>query len=159
METIRNWALGLCTAAIGSTVLLALVPKRGVGKLLPVLASAFLLCLLVAPLASIAELPALSLEKAPVEIQDGMLTDRLNRQMRDQMETAASSIADTVLQAYGYAAKKVTIGTDISAEGYIYMDRITVYVDKENAAHAGAIRTLLQQRFGVSVTVEEWIYE
>ena len=155
MENIRAWAMGMCAAALVGAILLSLTPKNGIGKLLSVLTSVFFLTVLVAPLSSLTSLPPFSLQEAPQEVQDGMLTERYRRQLQKQMEDAAFSVADSVLSAYGYHADEVEIGTDISEEGYIYMDSITVFVDSKNAAHSVAIGTLLENRFGIPVTVKE----
>lgn len=152
MEFVRTWALVICSAAIGCTLLLLLVPKNSLGKLFSVLASLFFLCCLITPFLSLTELPELSVKTTSSETEEELI-QRVNEQMKMQIREAVETISRDVLSSYGYAAEKVEIRTDTSAEGYIYMNGVIVYVDNENAVHGIAIRTLLEQRLGVIVEV------
>ena len=49
MDAVRSWAIALCAAAIGCTLLQILAPKDGMGRIFKLLIAAFFLCCLAAP--------------------------------------------------------------------------------------------------------------
>ena len=52
MEELKKWALGVCAAAIFSSVVYALVPKGNMQKIMRCVAAAAVICALVFPLAN-----------------------------------------------------------------------------------------------------------
>ena len=52
MEELKKWALGVCTAAIFSSVIYALVPKGNTQKIMRCVTALAVICALVFPLAS-----------------------------------------------------------------------------------------------------------
>ena len=52
MEELKKWALGVCTAAIFSSVIYALVPKGNMQKIMRCVTALAVICALVFPLAS-----------------------------------------------------------------------------------------------------------
>ncbi len=155
MEAVRSWAIGLCVAAVGCAVLQLLAPKGGLGKLYHLLTAAFFLCCLVFPILAFQNLPELSIDTLPEEIQQSMLEERIRQQLVEQIDEALQTTTAQVLESYGFQAEKVVANTTTSEEGGIYMDSVTVYLDKENVRHALTIRLLLEQRLGVTVTIAD----
>lgn len=52
MEELKKWALGVCAAAIFSSVIYALVPKGNMQKIMRCVTALAVICALVFPLAS-----------------------------------------------------------------------------------------------------------
>ena len=73
MNSITQWAAGLCVAAVGCTALQMLAPKGGLGKLFRLLIAAFFLCCMVSPLLSLKDIRALSVDKLPEEVSASLV--------------------------------------------------------------------------------------
>ncbi len=50
MDTVREWAIGLCAVAVAGAAMQGLIPKKGIGGTFRVLLTAFFLCVFTAPL-------------------------------------------------------------------------------------------------------------
>ena len=50
MDGIKAWAIALCAAAVGCSLLHMLAPKGGMGRLFKLIIAAFFLCCMIAPL-------------------------------------------------------------------------------------------------------------
>ncbi len=155
MEAVRGWAIGLCAAAVGCTVLQMLAPKGGLGKLFHLLTAAFFLCCLLFPVLTFKNLPELDISSLPEDIQSSMLEDRIQQQLLTQIDESLQTVTAQALESYGFSAEKVVANTTTSEEGGIYMDSVTVYLDKQNLKHGINIRLLLEQRLGVTVRIKE----
>ena len=62
MDGIKAWAIALCAAAVGCSLLHMLAPKGGMGRLFKLIIAAFFLCCMIAPLMNLKSmtLPELS---------------------------------------------------------------------------------------------------
>ena len=61
MNSVSQWAAGLCVAAVGCTALQMLAPKGGLGKLFRLIIAAFFLCCMASPLLSLKDIRGLSI--------------------------------------------------------------------------------------------------
>lgn len=154
MGDIRQWAAALCAAAIGCTILKALAPKGGAGRLFHMMIAAFCLCCMVSPLLSLRSLSLSDLPDVSSASPDSALSQRVEEQMADQMEAAVMSLCQRYLKNYNVTVEKVAVHTDTSADGRIYISHVTLYLDKQNAAGAWTARQLMEQQLGVTVEVE-----
>ena len=152
MDAIREWAIGLCAAAIAVAAMQGLIPKKGSGTTFRVMLTAFFLCVFTAPLLTVQGIPKLNLSTLPGEVQNELLADTVDRQLRAQVSAAVEEIVDGVLSSYGVTAEKVETNTDIAADGGIYIDCVRVTTSGQ-VGGAATLRRRLETRLGVPVTV------
>ena len=148
MDAVRSWAIALCAAAIGCTLLQILAPKDGMGRIFKLLIAAFFLCCLAAPLLQIKNLTRLDFSGLPDEVASGVLQQRVNEQAVSQINAALEE------ERYGIEMEKIAVETDTSADGSIYIRQVVVSLDKKNANRAAEVRQILESRLGVDVTVQ-----
>lgn len=154
MGDIRQWAIALCTAAIGCTILKTLAPKGGTGRLFHMMIAAFFLCCMASPLLSLRSLSLSDLSITEYTEPDTSLSQRVEEQMVRQMEATVLSLSQRYLKNYDITVEKVAVHTDTSADGSIYISHVTLYLDKQSAAGAWTARQLMEQQLGVTVEVE-----
>ena len=154
MDAVRSWAIALCAAAIGCTLLQILAPKDGMGRIFKLLIAAFFLCCLAAPLLQIKNLTRLDFSGLPDEVASGVLQQRVNEQAVSQINAALGEIAGHAVERYGIEMEIIAVETDTSADGSIYIRQVVVSLDKKNANRAAEVRQILESRLGVDVTVQ-----
>ena len=154
MDAVRSWAIALCAAAIGCTLLQILAPKDGMGRIFKLLIAAFFLCCLAAPLLQIKNLTRLDFSGLPDEVASGVLQQRVNAQAVSQIIAPLVEIAGPGVERYGIEMEKIAVETDTSADGSIYIRQVVVSLDKKNANRAAEVRQILESRLGVDVTVQ-----
>ncbi|HIW73476.1 MAG TPA: stage III sporulation protein AF [Firmicutes bacterium] len=153
MNAVTGWAAALCTAAVGCTALHMLAPKGGLGKLLRLLTAAFFLCCMVSPLLELKNITPLSLDTLPAEVSAEALQERVNAQFERQVTAALEQVARQTLENYSLEPAKVAIKMDTDENGGIYITKIILYLDKQNAGGAIAAKQVMEQRLGVEVDV------
>ena len=63
-------------------------------------------------------------------------------------------MAEKALENRGAKAEKITVTMDTSEDGGIYIQQVTIYLDKQNKPKALAAREVLEQQLGVSVVLD-----
>ena len=154
MDSIKAWAAALCIAAIVCAVLQMLAPKEGTGKVFKLILSAFFLCCLIMPLLRVGSLTRLDISVLPGEVQAELLEDRVNQQLMRQVQATVERLAETALDSSGVKAEKIEVKTDTSPEGSIYIQQVTITLDKQSKPKALAAREVLEKQLGVSVVIE-----
>ena len=154
MDSIKAWAAALCIAAIVCAVLQMLAPKEGTGKVFKLILSAFFLCCLIMPLLRVGSLTRLDISVLPGEVQAELLEDRVNQQLMRQVQATVEQLAETALDSSGVKAEKIEVKTDTSPEGSIYIQQVTITLDKQSKPKALAAREVLEKQLGVSVVIE-----
>lgn len=154
MDSIKAWAAALCIAAIVCAVLQMLAPREGTGKVFKLILSAFFLCCLIMPLLKAGSLTRLDISSLPGEVQAELLDDQVNQQLMRQVQTTVEQLARTTLESSGVEAEKIEVKTDTSEEGSIYIQQVTVTLDKQSKPKALAAREVLEKQLGVSVVIE-----
>lgn len=155
MDAVRDWAIGLCLAAVACTMLQMLGPKGGMGRIFKILIAAFFICCLCMPLLKLKSLENLTLPQLDGAVSSDQLQEQVNSQLSRQIDVSLKKVADETLENYGITAAKVAAETDTSEDGGIYITRITLYLDKQNIAKAIAAKQVMEQRLGTEVFVEE----
>lgn len=154
MGSIKAWAAALCIAAIVCAVLQMLAPKESTGKVFRLILSAFFLCCLILPLLKAGSLDRLDISFLPAEVRAELLEDRVNRQLMSQVEKTVEQLARTILDSSGVTAEKIQVKTDTSEEGSIYIQQVTITLDKQSKPKALTAKEVLEKQLGVSVAVE-----
>lgn len=151
METITSWALSVCGAAIGCSVVLMLAPKGGLGNLLRLAVSAVLLICIVRPLGEIISADDEWWKIPNIEAKSSELNDTVEEQLCMRVEQA---VYDLCVSQYGDAVEKVEAVTDISETDGIYMKHIRVYTKQDAAHKTTVIQQFLERETGLTVEME-----
>lgn len=154
MDSVKGWAAMLCAVALGCALLQMLAPKEGLGRIFKLIAAAFFLCCLVTPLLSLKSLTRLSVDFLPEEVRADVLQERVNEQVLRQIDAALQRVTTEALEGRNIKVEKVEAQTDTSEDGSIYIERVILYMDKQNIKNAMTARQVMEQRLGVTVETE-----
>ena len=156
MDSLRQWAVAVCAAAVVCTLLRQLFPENRLGEQGRMLLPCLFLCVLLAPISSgfaDVKLPDFTAENA---VNTEEITARMHEQMTQQVNDTLLRMVNQSLDGYGWSAKKVVADMDIAEDGSIRMGQITLYVDEEVARRATAVRQVAEKRLGTTVEVAVW---
>lgn len=154
MNEIRVWSITVCSAALGCTALRLLAPRSGSGKLFGLVTASFFLCCLVLPLTTLRELPAFELPESLPSKPNAALSEQVDRQLENSLKQTTAALVRQVLTARQLTADKIDVETEFSDTGGIYMKQVTVYLDKQSASAAAAVREVLEQQLQTTVVVK-----
>lgn len=156
MEGIRQWAVGLCGAALVCTVAVRLFPENTIGKQGRLVLSCVFLLSVLSPLAT----GDWSLTFPEFETTPSTQTDELRRRVEEQtanyVNDTLTKMANQALASYGAQVKKVDAAVNITSDGSIDIGQITVYIDEGTLNMAAVVRQVVEHRLGTSVVLEKW---
>ncbi len=155
MDWLRQWALALCSASAVSAAVSLLCPEDRFERVMKLAVSAFLLLLVVSPLARLEdcslEVPALDAGQYCAEESD--LGEYVTGQACRMAAEAAAGVIGQRLSEYGIFAQEILVCTDSSPDGCISIGQVTVILtDTDTAAHSEVSR-LLREVLGLEDTV------
>lgn len=156
MESLRQWAVTVCAAAVVCTLLRHLFPDNRLGTQGKMLLPCVFLCVLLSPISegfSNVKLPDFTAESIP---NTGELTARMHQQLTAQVNDTLLQMVNQALEGYGWSAKKVVTDMDIAEDGSISIGQITLYVDERTARSATAVGQVAEKRLGYAVEVAVW---
>lgn len=154
MNDIRSWCTLVCTAALGCTAVRLLAPKEGIGKIFRLITVSFFLCCFISPLLQLSSLDALSVKWMPPETVSELLDNRVTEQLQRQVERAVEEVTAQAFAERRVSYEKIEVKTDISDEGNIYIQQITVTVDKQSVPASMVVREVLIKQFDTVVSVK-----
>ncbi len=154
MNGLKAWSIAICMAALGCAAIRLLAPKAGSGKLFSLITSSFFLCALLLPAFRLFSLPSLEVELLPESVVSELLAERVQTQLHEQVESTVTALVETTLRERGITAEKVDVITDISEDGGIYMQQVTVQVDTRDAPQAAVIREVLEAQLQTTVVIQ-----
>ena len=156
MDSLRQWAVAVCAAAVVCTLLRQLFPENRLGEQGRMLLPCLFLCVLLSPISmglTDVKLPDFTAENT---VNTEEITARMREQMTQQVNDTLLRMVNQSLDSYGWSAKKVVADMDIADDGSIRMGQITLYVDEEVARRATAVRQVAEKRLGTTVEVAVW---
>lgn len=157
MQDFRNWAFGVCTAAVACGMMQLLLPKSGMQKILNVAVSVFFLGCLLSPV--LLTLPQTDTGGASAELQSEITrrSEELASELRDSGEQLATGTlrqtAKQVLEELGVENGKIYINVHDLPEGGISISECEVQLPPQYETRHDEIRAALMQRLGVNVLI------
>jgi len=156
MAALKAWGISLCFVAAACAVVEFLAPKNGTGRLLEMLCGVVLLFCMLSPLVRVAWSEVLSWSPSQLQTeQSERLQEHLQQQLHAPLGEAIAEAGAAALASYGLSAEKIEGVTDIDERVGIYIREIRVYLNPQQAVRRVAVKQILEQRFGVDVTVRE----
>ena len=154
MDGLQTWCSAVCLSALGCAALRLLAPKNGIGKLFHLIVATFFLCCMLSPLLKLHGTMSLDMDLLPKSVVSELLQDTVNEQLQTQIREAVTSVAEEALTNRGIIAEKIDVDTDISNEDGIYIQHITITVDKQDIPIAGVVREVLERQLETEVEVK-----
>lgn len=154
MDGIRAWSTAVCLAALGCAAVRLLAPKAGAGKLFHLITATFFLCCLISPLLDYRLLADWEVEDLPPAVVDEVLEETVTEQLHRQVKDTVTALAEEALAARRVTAKKIEVTTDSLESGGIYIQQITITVDKQSMPTALVVGEVLETQLEAPVAVQ-----
>lgn len=156
MDSIRQWAFGVCAAAIACSLAQMLLPKSGMQRVFGITTSVFFLACLLSPVAIGGADFRLFSEH---EIQQ-MIDERsalLDTRVRGQATALAAEniriTAQQILSEMGIETQKIYINIHEDGENGISISECEVELEERYFPRHEEIRKTLMERLGVNVLI------
>lgn len=159
MNEIRQWAFGICAAAVACGLVQLILPKSSMQRIFQVTASVFFLGCLFSPLAlSSLDLPQIELEQEQITRQIEEKTARLQQAADEQNGQIATeslrTAANEVLDALGVEGeRKIYINVHDDEQDGISISECEVELERQYMLRHDEIRTALLNRLGMNVLI------
>lgn len=154
MDGLQAWCSAVCLSALGCAALRLLAPKNSIGKVFSLLLCTFFLCCMVSPLLAVRGRWKLDVDGLPDAVVSDLLADTVNEQLQVQVRETVTAVVEEALRNRGVTAEEIAVITDISEEGGIYIQHITITVDKQTIPVAAVVREVLERQLQTTVEVK-----
>jgi len=156
MESIRQWAFGICAAAIACGLAQLILPKSNMQRLFNITSSVFFLSCLLSPLV-LAPI-SLDLESADemqreVQRRAKNLTSAVEEQTGEIASESIRIAAADRLAEMGIEYQKIYVNIHADDENGISISECEVELDESYLPRHDEIRTALMERLGVNVLI------
>lgn len=152
MNEVQDWAVGLCTAGIGCTLLHTLCPAGTMRRVFKVLTGVFFFCCLMSPLSALTEL-ATDLFALPAHTAvPSALSETVDEQIQDLLDQALLQDAQARL-GDAVTVKDVSVKRDMSRTDSIYIECVRITLAQEDHALSHTVYPMLEQAWGIKVEV------
>lgn len=156
LEDVRSWALAVCSACLLGTLLSMLFPMGSSKKLLNMIVSMMILCIIFKPLSSLGKL-VVDLDKYKFSAPKYE-----NSELEHEVESSAKSIYSSyiqenlcrVLDDSKISYESVIVNMDNSDDGCISIGQVEVIVKSEDEAQSEQIKKLLMPYIGSEPVVK-----
>ena len=155
MESIRQWAFGVCAALIVGSMLRIILPKSSLQRVFSLAASVFFLCCLIVPIGKgDMSLPSWKGTAGYDGEQRGLA---LAQTVQEQARTAAAvdmkKIVEEILGQMGIKGPATTIHIATNGQNDLSVKDIEILLAEEYRPRDKTIKGELRQRLGMEVTL------
>ena len=157
MDTVRQWAMSLCMAAVAGAAAQIILPEGSLQKVFKVAFSVFFLCCLFSPVLAEVELENIlsgeisSTETASLSEE---LESRMNSQIIEDFSASLEDMAEKALLNIGILGAKAKADINITEDGGILINRLLVTVPQDVAGRAGEIESAIWDALSIVPEVE-----
>ncbi len=158
METVREWGIALCAAAVLCAAGGMIAPDGKQAKYLKTIMSAVVLCVILSPVSMLSDCSRRleSAYAAPV-LADSELSGLIEEQTATAMSDAVSRLVRSELEGMNICPENISVSVDISPTGSISIGQVEVVLGRAEAGRAAEVSRRLYDRLGLNaaVTTEE----
>ena len=150
MESVRSWALTVCCACVLGTLLTMLFPHGSSQKLLNMILSLMILCVVFQPLGSLGKfiMKAERHEFSVSQYENPALEDEVERSAKQIYGAYLEENLRRVLDGSGISYESIAVTMDNSDDGRISIGQVEVIVKNEDEAQSKRIKQLLLPYIG-----------
>lgn len=155
MDGVRSWALSVCFACVLGSIFSMLFPDNSSKKMLNLIVSMMILCVIFKPLTSMGEF-VLQLDESSFDASE-YENDDLNGEIADNAEKIYSSYLcenlRRVLDENNISYENITVNMDTSEDYCISIGQVEVIVKNEDVNQSENIKKLLKNYTGENIPI------
>ncbi len=155
MKEIQMWTAVICLAALTASLAQSLMPSGTMERMGKFIVGAFMICVMIAPLAKLA--PQFRLSFGNAEAKSAPRNEKLESTVGNEVaEASRKSISNLVtaeLARIGLKCKNVDVVMDTGQDGRISITKIIVTLNAKDAASSQAAGEYLEKELGLKTEV------
>lgn len=156
MDTMRSWAMAICFACVLGSILTMFFPDGSSKKLLNMIVSMMILCVIFKPISSLGKF-IMRLDESAFEVSKYENYELNNQIAANTKSIYGSYLSDNiqrVLDENNISYENVTVTMDTLEDYSISIGQVEVIVKNEDVGQAEKIKSLLKDYVGVYTTIE-----
>ena len=157
MDAVRQWAFGVCAAAVACALAQLALPSAGMQRIFQITCSVFFLCCLLAPVALAPGDLGLAVQRQALQSQVEERSRRLEASLReDALRLAQENLrqaAGEKLAQLGVEGGKISVDVHEDADNGISISGCALQLPQGYAARQQEIQSALEAHLGVPVRI------
>ncbi len=155
MKEIQQWTAVICLAALTAALAQSLLPSGSMERMGKFIVGAFMICVMIAPIAKFAPQLRLSLGGTAEKTlpQSPALESTVDSQIAEASQKSISNLVTAELAQKQIKCKNVRAVMDTKQDGRISITKIIVTLDAKDAAKAEAAQEYLEKELGLKTEV------
>lgn len=149
MDAIRTIAMSICVTAVVTSIFSMLVPNASMEKALKFGISLFFLTGLVSPFLNNRVDFHIDLDSIPTGTANQQMTNAVENQFSSLAGQRVAAAVENVLVTGGIHPKKVTAAVNITEDGSISINNLTVLLEKNERIKEQAAKDLILKETGI----------
>ena len=154
MDSIKQWAMTICFAALAAGLANIIAPKGNLEKVYKFAVSLFFLCCVLVPLFSLKGI-SLNMNLQSVTQQNSNLQKTVDEQKLSETQSSVSALITEVCKKKGVTPLSVTTKAVIDKSGNIAISSAVVKLKKENMVKQTEIVSAVKDELGIDITIED----
>lgn len=155
MDSIKQWVMTVCFAALAAGLANIIAPKGNMEKVYKFAVSVFFLCCVLVPLFDLKGVSLhMNLASTPQQ-QNSTLQRTVQEQELSETKDSVSALITSTCQKSGVTPASVTVNAQISQSGVISIINAAVKLKKGDASKKSEIIPAVKQELGIDITVDE----
>jgi stage III sporulation protein AF len=154
MDSIKQWAMTICFAALAAGLANIIAPKGNLEKVYKFAVSLFFLCCVLVPLFNLKGI-SLNMNLQSVTQQNSNLQKTVDEQKLSEIQSSVSALITEACQKKGVTPLSVTTKAVIDKSGNIAISSVVVKLKKENMVKKTEIVSAVKDELGIDITIED----
>lgn len=159
LDSVRSWALTICFACVLGSVLSMIFPENSSKKILNMVISMIILCVIFKPIASIGKF-VLKLDESSFEVSQYENSELESQITSDAEKIYSSYLSENlgrILTENNISYENIIINMDTSDNNCISIGQVEVIVKSEDVSQTEKIKKLLRDYLGKEPLVTETV--
>ena len=154
-SSVYACAGSLCVTLVACAVIRMIAPSGNTSRILSVVISVFVLCSMISPIITLVKTSDFNVKEERFSVTEDSLSAEYNEVVINQTADYINEYLNTSLEASG--VEKATIKTVLALDKNdgIYINNISIYIDKKYTDKAGEIKNIVKNTVGVEPIVLE----
>ena len=155
MKEIQQWTTVICLAALTASLAQSILPSGSMERIGKFVVGAFILCVMIAPIAKFAPQLRMSLGSGSgtADMSNAQLQKTVNSQIGEEARKSVTNLATAELARIQIKCKNVSVDMDTKEDGRISITKLIVTLEKKDAARAGMVQDNLEKELGLQTEV------
>ena len=155
MKEIQQWTAVICLAALTASLAQSLLPAGTMERMGKFVVGAFMICVMIAPIAKFAPQLRTGLGTSPEKTvsQSPALQSAVNSQIADASQKSVANLVTAELSRIRIKCKNVRAVMDTEQDGRISITKVVVTLDGKDAAEKQTAKEYLEKELGLKTEV------